>query len=276
MIRLFPRTRTIAYVGGPLGALVGFAALWFGAGEQAESSRLLLGALGAFVGASVVLWFTKIEAAKQYKLAMSHLYTDLDPERFLEAIERWDLTKLRPAEQATTRAHWANGLVAAGRPDEALAVLDAVVLRDDERELRFTVAANKATCHLDRGHVADAQRALRAAATISANAQRDRQAAGPRRGAKPGSPGDFWLKARRTQAFQQLHLDVVRGRTVDLGVLERDFESSRAPLHRARVASLLLRAYSRAGRTSDADRMRAFVLEHGGRTTFRHLDDSAL
>lgn len=269
MIRLFPRTRRIQQVGGALGVLAGFAVAWFATGDQPDITRVLLGTVGAVVGGSVVLWFARMEAIKQYKLTMAHLYTDLDPERFLAEVERLDLGVLTPAEQATTRAHWANGLLADGRPAEALEVLNAIALGEDDRELRFTTAANKVTCYLDLGQAAAAERMLRQAADISKAAQQDRRAGRTPRGPKPGSAGDFWLKARRTQAAQQLHLDIVRGRPVDLGVLERELENNPAPLQRVRVASMLLKAYERSGHAADATRMRAFLLEHGGQTAAR-------
>ncbi|MFT0848940.1 hypothetical protein VR010_14470 [Actinomycetaceae bacterium L2_0104] len=255
-----------------LAAVVG----WFLGTDS--TNRVLLALVLGVVGFSLVLYYTRLNNVKRYKLLMARLYTDLDPEAFLAEVKRVDLDRMKPTERSTTEIHIANGLLAAGRPQEALEVLKTVESQAEPGawEVLFTVAANRATCYLDSGQAKKAQRSMQHASDIvrqgkaSAGGNGRPASSRPAKAGRPvNDPQDFWLKARKTLAFLQLRLDVARGRKINTVVLREDLERNKAPLQGIRVAALLMAAYEQQGDSAGAQEMRSYIVEHGGQMAVR-------
>lgn len=237
------------------------------------ANRLIIGLAVAAAAYMILLYFLRMINVKNYKLLMASLYTDLDPQVFLDEVQKLDMARMNSEEHATTKIHIANGLLAAGRPHEALDLLDEVESRTeaDSWEVLFTLAANRSTCYLDMEQVRKAQRSMQRAADLirQGTASRGHNTRRAATRARAGDPPDFWLKARKTLAFQQLRLDVLRGRTIHKDPLLDDLKRGKAPLQRIRVATLLRDAYIAEGDNAGAAKMRDFIMEHGGRLAVR-------
>lgn len=249
--------------------LAGIAGSFFGSDL---ANRLIIGLAVAAAAYMVLLYFLRMTNVKNYKLLMASLYTDLDPHTFLKAVKKLNLTRMGPEERATTEIHIANGLLAAGRPHEALDLLDKVESRTEAGswEVLFTLAANRSTCYLDMKQAKKAQRSMQRASDLIHQGKTAHGAARPTRAQRnQGGPQDFWLKARKTLAFQQLRLDVLRGRSIHKEPLLEDLEQGKAPLQRIRVATLLRDAYVAEGDSAGAAKMREFIVTYGGRLAVR-------
>ena len=242
------------------------------------TNRVLLAVVLGLVGFSLVLYYGRLNTVKKYKLLMARLYTDLDPEAFLTEVKKLDLDRMKPAERHTTEIHIANGLLAAGRPREALDLLETVESQAEPNawEVMFTVAANRATCYLDSGQATKAQRSMQRASDIvrqgKASPGGDGRPVSSRQakaGRNANNPQDFWLKARKTLAFLQLRLDVARGRKIDVSVLRGELERNKAPLQGIRLAVLLLAAYEQQGDGAGAQEMRSYIIANGGQMAVR-------
>lgn len=263
-------------------ALAAGAAGWFLGTDG--TNRVLLGVALGVVAYSVMLYYARLSNVKKYKLLMARLYTDLDPETFLSEVRKLDVARMTPEERHTTEIHIANGLLAAGRPREALELLADVESRvaEDAWEVLFTVAANRATCYLDLEQTTKAQRSMQRAKDIVRKGETTAGGFGRSGSARMGSsraskagragndPQNFWIKARKTLAFQQLRLDVARGRKIDTNNLRDELDRNKAPLQGIRVATVLMRAYENQGDHNGVEQMRAHIIARGGFLHVRH------
>ena len=78
-------------------------------------------------------------------------------------------------------------------------------------------------------------------------------------------------KARHTLGYLQLCMDIARGRHADVGALQKDFESSRAPLHRLDVQYRIALALRHRGDRTGMEKSREYLLENSGGTCYGEL-----
>lgn len=258
MIQAFSKSRRLALAGGIVfGALAAAAAWWLLANRVGGlGNRLLVTALAAFVAVNIVLYAARILAMREYQTRLLYLYEELDPEKFLKALLPLQKAKMDASNRCTTLVHIANGYLYAGQPDQALEVLAQVNAPEKALEMRGLVLGNQATVYLAQNNADRAQKAMDDLRRIA--------------GAKQCKK-EFALKARHTLGYLQLCLDIARGKKVDTAVLEQDFETSRAPLHRLDVQYRLALAYRRAKNQEGYERAKSYVTEQGGKTCFAKL-----
>lgn len=258
MICFFKRSRHMAWILGVLLGLVGGALGWVLAQERLAGlgGQLAVAALAAFLGVYLALYAARITATKEYQTILLYLYEDLNPEKFLAAALPLRKARMDPSLRGTAMAHIANGFLYAGQFQEALEVLDSIQAPEKAVELRGLVLGNQAACQLLAGQEEAAREQICQLRHLITQ-----------KGCKP----EFAKKARHTIAYLELCLDIQSGRKVDPQVLERDFSSSHAPLHRLDVQFRLAQIYSRCGRSEDFQSSKAYVLHHGGKTVLPSL-----
>jgi hypothetical protein len=223
MINAFPKSRCVAWTGGAvLGAAAGISAWLYMAGRAASLfNRAIVALLAAFIAVNIALYIARLMAAREYQKRLLLLYEALDPSAFLQALlplrkkrygcfqtaaPRWCILPTDISTAVSRRRHWRCWKMCSHRR-KAL-------------EMAGLVAGNKATCFLAAGEMDRAQTAMDELRRIAAD-----------RNCKK----EFVQKARHTLGYLQLCMDIARGRHADVGALQKDFESSRAPLHRLDV-----------------------------------------
>lgn len=180
----------------------------------------------------------------------------LDPSAFLQALLPLRKKRMDASNRCTTLVHIANGYLYGGQPQQALAVLEDVQPPEKALEMRGLVAGNKATCFLAAGEMDRAQTAMDELRRIAAD-----------RSCKK----EFVQKARHTLGYLQLCMDIARGRHADVGALQKDFESSRAPLHRLDVQYRIALALRHRGDRTGMEKSREYLLENSGGTCYGEL-----
>lgn len=133
MIRFFRASRMTAMWGSAAGAFAGAAAAWaFYPGDRGTKAVLAL--VAAALAVNVCLYIAKIIAVRRYQEILLLLYEKLDPEAFLaQALPLLD-RKAGTVDRVTHAAHVANGYLAKGDPDAAIALLKRQQVRS--RRLR--------------------------------------------------------------------------------------------------------------------------------------------
>lgn len=180
----------------------------------------------------------------------------LDPSAFLQALLPLRKKRMDASNRCTTLVHIANGYLYGGQPQQALAVLEDVQPPEKALEMRGLVAGNKATCFLAAGEMDRAQTAMDELRRIAAD-----------RSCKK----EFVQKARHTLGYLRLCMDIARGRHADVGALQKDFESSRAPLHRLDVQYRIALALRHRGDRTGMEKSREYLLENSGGTCYGEL-----
>lgn len=257
MISAFHKSRLIAWVGGiSLGGVAAVIAYLLLRERLAGFSLLAVPALSAFVAANIAVYAARIVSTKEYHTLLLFLYEELNPQKLLDALLSLLERRISPQERCTLMVHIANGHLYAGDPHAALDTLDSIPAPEQALELRGQVAGNKAACHLALGDLKSAQLDLDALRLISGHKACKRELS---------------LKLRRTVAYLQCSLDIQRNKNVDLALLEKDYESCRAPLHKLDVAYRLALLSLRNGDEAKFTQYRDYVAEHGAKTALPAL-----
>lgn len=239
MIGFFKESRRTAVFGSVLGAVVCAAAAWFlYSGEM--STRIILMVVAAALAVNVAVYAAKLIAMRRYQEILLLLYEKMEPQAFLDAALPILDAKAGTADRVTHAAHVANGYLALGKAGEAADLLERQQVPDQARALKGLVYSNLGTAYLlmeDRQKAAGALEGLRSVA------------------ADPKCKEKFRQKARHIIAYQQLCLDVLDGKNSPKQALEKDFETSRSPLHKANAAVFLRKIYGRTGEWEKAERV---------------------
>ena len=195
-------------------------------------------------------------AAREYQKRLLLLYEALDPSAFLQALAALRKKRMDASNRCTTLVHIANGYLYGGQPQQALAVLEDAQPPEKALEMRGLVAGNKATCFLAAGEMdPGADSHGRAAAHCS---RQELQ------------------KGIRTKGAPYAGLSAALhgycpGRHADVGALQKDFESSRAPLHRLDVQYRIALALRHRGDQTGMEKSREYLLENSGGTCYGEL-----
>ena len=232
MIGFFKASRMTAIWGSAAGALAGAAAVWllYPGGTDAKAVAALV---TAALAVNVFLYIAKIIAVRSYQEMLLLLYEKLDAEAFLaRALPLLD-RRIKTADRVTHAAHVANGYLARGEADAAIALLKAQEVPEQAAALRGLVASNLGTAYLQKGDRAGAAAALKELKAAIAS---------------PSCKEKFRQKARRIIAYQQICLDVLNGKTGGLKALEQDYEITKSPFHKMNAGRFLSRAYELSGK----------------------------
>ena len=223
MIRFFRASRMTAVWGSAAGAFAGAAAAWvFYPGDGGTKAVLAL--VAAALAVNVCLYIAKIIAVRRYQEILLLLYEKLDPEAFLaQALPLLD-RKAGTVDRVTHAAHVANGYLAKGDPDAAIALLKRQQVPEQAAALRGLVASNLGTACLQKGDRTGAVAALEELKQVVCSRHCKEK---------------FREKARRIIAYQQICLDVLNGKRGGLKELEQDYENTKSPFHKLSVGRFL-------------------------------------
>lgn len=243
MIRFFKASRMTAVLGSLAGAAAGAGAAWLlYPGDGATRAVLML--VAAALALNVFLYIAKIVAVRRYQEILLLLYEKLDPEAFLaQALPILD-RKAKTADRVTHAAHVANGYLAQGEADLAIALLKRQQVPDQAAALRGLIASNLGTACLQKGDRAGASAALKELKQVVAS---------------PNCKEKFREKARRIIAYQQICLDILNGKTGGIKALEQDYETAKSPFHKMNAGMFLAGAYERMGEREKGEQMRRSV-----------------
>ena len=232
MIHFFRASRMTAVWGSAAGAFAGAAAAWaFYPGDRGTKAVLAL--VAAALAVNVCLYIAKIISVRRYQEILLLLYEKLDPEAFLaQALPLLD-RKAGTVDRVTHAAHVANGYLAKGDPDAAIALLKRQQVPEQAAALRGLVASNLGTACLQKGDRTGAVAALEELKQVVCSRHCKEK---------------FREKARRIIAYQQLCLDVLDGKRGGLKELEKDYESTKSPFHKLSAGRFLEKAAGRPPR----------------------------
>lgn len=258
MIRAFPKSRLTALLGCPLAAVAAGLVTWLLLAQRSmePQSRVVVTVLVMFVAANLPLFFARILAAKAYQERLLYLYEELDPVKFLDALQPLQNMPMSPSDRCTLQVHLANGYLYAGQPERALEILDGIAPPDNALQMRGLILSNRSTCLLMADRLDEAQKAMNELKVLL----RDKNC-----------KKEFVEKAHHTLGYQQLCMDIARRKLTDIPMLERDFEQSRAPLHKLDVQYRLALAYQNRHQEDGYQRAKEYVQTFGDKTALPSL-----
>lgn len=194
-------------------------------------------------------YLARLLAVREYQTVMALLYEGLRAEEFVQTVETLLKNPMEPVAKTTTLAHLANGYAALGRFEDAHRILEQTDLPDEAVALRGLLLNNLVACLLLEGRQQEAKRRQAELRALLAD-ERCKE--------------DFRKKAQSSLAYQDICLNIYKGRASDLAALERDFQSSRNELHRLEVKWYLAIAYRQKGDRERFTAARDYVLQKSG------------
>lgn len=251
MEKLFRQSRRAMVIAPLSGVVLGLAAgayLYYVKGMPQVRALLAVPVILA-VSLLIGKYVSRLVATREYQLLMSLLYADLQPEKFIEAVEPLANAKTDPVTKTTTMAHLANGYAAAGRFEEAHRILEHTELPDEAVALRGLLLNNLISCLLLEGK----QQKARSTQTALRNLLLDERCS-----------RDFKEKVQRSLAYQDICLNIYKARPADIAALECDFDSSRNELHKLEVKLYLAIAYRQKGDQERFHEAQDYVIQKSG------------
>lgn len=257
MTAYFNKSRMTARVGGAISAAAGFSAAFFLlAGRLSVFQRFAVSFAVSFAAVNTVLYIARLVAIREYQDRLCRLYNDLNPTDFLDGMLPLTEIKTDISTHTITLVHIANGYLASGKSEKAQTLLRSIALPDHAVELRGLVLSNLVSCCLQQEDCGTAQKIMNELKLLITDKR-----------CKPRMS----KKIRHALAYQTICMHVLQGNNSDCGRLEKDFMSSRNPLHRVNVQLQLARIYLRLGDLNKFDDARQYILEHG-----KHMYESSL
>lgn len=135
-------------------------------------------------------------------------------------------------------------------------VQEQIAPPDNALQMRGLILSNRSTCLLMANRLDEAQKAMNELTVLL----RDKNC-----------KKEFVEKARHTLGYQQLCMDIARRKPMDVPMLERDFEQSRAPLHKLDVQYRLALAYRNQHQEDGYRRAKEYVQTFGDKTALPSL-----
>lgn len=198
-------------------------------------------------------YMARLLAVREYQEVMALLYEKLQAEEFVRTVESLLKTPMEPVAKTTTLAHLANGYAALGRFEDAHRILEQTELPDEAVALRGLLLSNLVSCLLLEGRQQEAKRRQAELRTLLDDGR---------------CKEEFREKARSALAYQDICLNIYKGRASDLAALEQDFQTSRNELHRLEVKWYLAVAYRHKGDRERFAEAREYVREKSGASLY--------
>ncbi len=250
MIAYFKKSWDMAWILGSISCVLGFSVTFLllgGSSSKYSSGFLHFGGsfLVSFIALYIVIYFARL---REYQDCLSKLYVDLDPEAFIKKIRPLLEIKTDIVLHTTTKVHLANGYMAMGDFKTALDILNKIELPERALELRGLILSNQISCYLQQG---DGKRAEEKIEEVK-KLLRDKRC-----------KKEFIKKARHALGYQTICLQILKGKDVSAEALEKDFETSRNPLHRVSVMLQLARVYLKHNEEGKFEEAQNYVIEQG-------------
>lgn len=254
MIGAFQNSRRIAWIGGIVLGAAAALGMWLvldQAGSGMQANRLLLAAVAAFVGVNIAIYIARMVAVREYQTRLLYLYEEINPKKMLDAVRPLTEKRMDASSRCTMLVHLANAHLYAGQPEQALALLNTVQPPDKALAMRGLVIGNRATCYLWQSELEKADAEMDALRALIAN---------------PSCKKEFAVKARHTLGYLQLCRDIRQKKRINLDALNKDCETSRAPLHTLDAQYHLALAHKARNDAAAFAQAKAYVAQHGQHT----------
>ena len=261
MIHAFPKSKWIAWGGGGLFGIIAviIAWRWIKTRQMGLMNQVLVVGLIAFIAVNVAIYIARIVAMKEYQQKLLLLYRDLDPQAFLKTVEPLKTVRMDAANHCTLLVHVANGYLYAGQPQKALEILSQVQPPEKALEMKGLVASNQATSLLAVGKIDEAQKVIQELKQIVAD---------------KNCKKEFVLKARHALGYLQICIDTAKGKHVNMEVLQKDFESCKAPLHQLDVLYQIALVQRRNKDKQGLEKSKNYLRTHSGKTCYAKYADA--
>lgn len=258
MIRAFKKSRKIMYaVGIPL-SFTAVTAAWFILQNYTETSvmRALVSLLSGIVFFSIAVMVCRVIAMSEYQDLLIPFYKELDPGRMLSNLEAVDLKKLSEGERIMLSIHKANGYLYLGDTEKALSLLDYDSLKEKDLNNRYLVLGTLSSIYLMKYDEDKVNELLCSLKSIAASAK---------------CPRDLSMRVRRVISYVELCSAIRKRKKCDTAPLEKDFASSRVPVHKLDAAYYLALYLSTHKRAQEASEYIEYINGEGGKTIYPSL-----
>lgn len=226
---------------------------------------VLLGLIPAAVLVGVVRLHAMMVAQEAHLRLLALLYNDLEPRRFIEQYEPVCMGNRSDDCRRVMLAHLANGYAHGGDVDKALSLIASVPVPQGkkERNTRLLIAGNQCTYYLLAQDAPAAHKAQQEMVRLLEQAKAEKCKISP--------------NYERTRQMNQLQLDLLDGKPVDVRILREELEARSNRLHKALCHYLLAWSYANAGKQTEARGVLKEVLRLKGSALIlqraRELDD---
>lgn len=188
---------------------------------------------------------------------LGYLHMELDPEKFLAHYEELP-GRMKGGDAAVCRSYLADGYAAAGRYEDAIALLSSNPPADN-LALEGLYASNLAAYHLGKG---DAEGAAEAIGNLE-------EVIDACRLNKPELANNLTVSLK----IHEQHLNCLTGKSVNTGWLEDAFRSAQYNIRRLEIAKILAMTALRDGDQEAAKTQLSYLRKNGGQTIFKKWAD---
>lgn len=258
MIRAFRKSRKIMYaVGIPLSFAV-VAVSWFILKNHTGTSamRALVSLLAGIIFYSMAAMVCRVIAMSEYQDLLIPFYKELDPGRMLSNLEALDSKRLSEGERIMLSIHKANGYLYLGDTDKALSLLDYESLKEKDLNNRYLVLGILSSIYLMKYDEAKVNEVL---CSLKSIASTDK------------CPKDLSIRVRRVISYVELCSAIRKRKKCDIAPLEKDFASSKVPVHKLDAAYYLALYLSTHKRLQEASEYIEYINGEGGKTIYPKL-----
>lgn len=255
MVNAFRKSRITAYIIGPAAALLAALVTYFALQQRSmgPGARIAASLLAAAAAAYFVCYIAKVQAVREYQELLLLLYRDLEPEKLITALEGILTKRLSAEDRAMALIHLSNAYLYKGDAAKALEILESITPPESATEVRGLLAGNKGACQLRLGKPDKA--AGECTALIALSMEKKTKALQKD-------------KLSHAAAYLRLCIRISEQKNVDISVLEKDFESTRAPLHKLDAEYNLFCYYRSHGQKEKEEEARKYLLENQKGTCF--------
>ena len=188
---------------------------------------------------------------------LGYLHMELDPDKFLKHYEGLP-DKMKTADAAVCRSYLADGYAAAGRYDEAIALLTENS-PGENLALQGLYASNLSAYYLGKGDTDKAAEAIRDLNEIIDASRLN----------KPELANNLTVSLK----IHKQHLNCLTGKPVNTGWLEDAFGSAQYNIRRLEIAKILAMTAQRDGDQEAAKKQLTYLRQNGEKTIFKKWAD---
>ncbi len=218
--------------------------------------RLLTSLLSGIVVYSIVAMLCRVIAMSDYQDLLLPFYKELDPKTMLANLEAIDSKKLSEGERIMLSIHKANGYLYLGETERALSLLSYDSIKAKDLNNRYLVLAALSSIYLMKG---DSEKVKELIDSLKAVVAMNR------------CPKDLAMRARRIISYLELCIAIRSGKKCDISVLEKDFASSKIPIHKLDVAYYIDMYLSLHKRSEGAQKYIGYIKTEGKKTVYPEL-----
>lgn len=198
----------------------------------------------SLVPAAILLGIARLRAMmtaqEEHLRLLAILYSELEPHRFIEQYEPICNGKMSDECRRAMTAHLANGYAYGGDSPKALELISSLPMPQGKKELgtRLLIAGNRCTYHLLAQDAAAAREEHSEMVRLLEQAKAEKRKISP--------------NYERTRQMNELQLNLLENKPVDVSILREELTSRSNRLHKALCRYLLAWSYAQAGKRTEA------------------------